>query len=98
MFLDLFLVAHIGLPDLDGQSTPRALSDTGSQPVAIGLADQLGLAVYDGNSSFGAGGDTASATVAFLLIDFDDLSFHAVLLLAHEQLLFDRSKEIGQLR
>ncbi len=63
---------RIAFDDLDGAD--MAVTDAGTEPVAVVVTDELRLAVDELDGPLRAGGDTISATVAEILVDLDNLS------------------------
>ena len=66
---------------IDAQCPGRALSQTGSQPIAERVANDLGLPIPDLDRSFRAGDDALAASIAQRFIDIDYLSGDQVLAL-----------------
>jgi hypothetical protein len=76
-----FLVKFVGFALYDVQGILRAGTQTGSQPVAVGILDQFRLAVDDGYGAFGTVEHAQAAAIAALFIYlyyFAYLFFHYI--------------------
>jgi hypothetical protein len=65
----------------DADCTCRTIRQTGTQAIAPGILDQSGFAFNERKCAFVTGSDAQAATVAFILINLNDLSLHAILLM-----------------
>jgi hypothetical protein len=83
MFFHCLFIKFLGFAYSNGKRPGGALSQTGSQSVAISFGHELGLSIHNLNGAFGAGRHTLAASVTEIFIDFYDFSFdfHGVLLL-----------------
>jgi hypothetical protein len=72
VILDRGLVKRLGIPLDHGECALRAMTETGTKPVTIDVADEAGFPIDDGDSALGAGCHAVTASIAELFVDFDD--------------------------
>ena len=74
MVLGRFLIELFCFSLLDGNSPLRAVPETGAQPIAIGLTDQLRLTINYLQGTLDTGWDAETSAVTLILINFDYFS------------------------
>ena len=80
VFYGGFFVKDVGFAFDNLERTGRAGADAITEPIAEVFLHEFGFSVHQLQGALGTADDAVAATVAEIFVDFDNLTFHRVLL------------------